>query len=96
MPSDFVLYNLLKAEKEGVISMIREEYTYEDMAKSHERELEQRYNQGKAEGEAKGEAKGHSKEKVETVKRMKSAGCSTSMICMATNLSPDEVVNIKN
>lgn len=96
MPSDFVLYNLLKAEKEGVISMIRSEYTYEDMAKSHERELEQRYNQGKAEGEAKGEAKGHSKEKVETVKRMKSAGCSISMICIATDLSQDEVVNIKS
>ena len=39
MPSDFVLYNLLKEEREGVISMIREEYTYEDMAKSHKREL---------------------------------------------------------
>ena len=39
MPSDFVLYKLLKAEKEGVISMIREEYTYEDMYKYHEREL---------------------------------------------------------
>lgn len=100
MPSDFVLYKLLKAEKEGVIGMIRSEYSYEDMYKSHERELEkigtERYNQGIAEGEAKGEAKGHSKEKVETVKRMKSAGCSISMICMATNLSQDEVINIKN
>ena len=80
--------------------MIRSEYSYEDMYKSHERELEkigtERYNQGIAEGEAKGEAKGHSKEKVETVKRMKSAGCSISMICMATNLSQDEVINIKN
>ena len=96
MPSDFVLYKLLKAEKEGVISMIREEYTYEDMAKSHERELErlgtEKYNQGIAEGEAKGEAKGHSGEKEETIKRMLTANYPVSDISVATGLEQEKII----
>ena len=95
MPSDFVLYKLLKAEKEGVIGMIRSEYTYEDMYKSHERELEEKYNQGIAVGEAKGEAKGASEKSNEIAISFLKDGFSPEIVAKNTGLPLERVKELQ-
>lgn len=91
MPADFYIKPILEKKKEEVIPMIFQEFNESEYQRIQEEDKQKDI----ADAEAKGDAKGQSKEKIATVKRMLKIGLPLDVIQQSTELSEEEILEIK-